>query len=572
MKKRFYLLPAIILSAPLAKISGTEEKSAEEHSSVIPINRLQITYLATSKEYKKAIDLYTEYRRQTGKHDFEILEHLSRSILQDGVRSQDMHAQLLSIYASSLAGLDAPCEILEVGVASPHMQTQLASLQFLARLQDDKIDYLLQKAMNSDFLYTRLEAAYILASKKARSAAGQIEALMHKLPPPMRIFFPELFAILGSEESIHILKHLMDDPFHPIRIEAILSAARHGRDDLLSMIRSSSTHIDISEQEACAAALGYLKDTKSLRRLKKLSDSPSEYVQLAALRSLYSMGDESAKERIISKAQEKNCFAIAMLGEIEDSQDTLHTLCKDTNITVRFNAVMSLLKRKDARALAYLHEFLIRDSRDIGFQPQTSTGGSLRTWKVISSTEQHAKQSYIDLHATTLFVKESILKDALELQESAFIELAKMVFDARENQLIPLLVSLVENQKSPLGINLLKTRSQTAGAPLVRAYCTLALCRLKESGPFEENIKTWIKAKFQHQLVEFRPAIPLNSRLSDYSFELTPEENSALLIESYQYLAESHSEENIDFLLDAIRQANPKNVTLLAGILLKAVQ
>ena len=69
------------------------------------------------------------------------------------------------------------------------MQTQLAALQFLAKMQDDQIDQLLHKAMASEFLYTRLEAAYILAAKKSRSATGQIEALMYKLPPQMRFFF-----------------------------------------------------------------------------------------------------------------------------------------------------------------------------------------------------------------------------------------------------------------------------------------------------------------------------------------------------------------------------------------------
>jgi HEAT repeat protein len=388
----------------------------------------------------------------------------------------------------------------------------------------------------------------------------------------MRFFFPELFAIIGSAESTHILKHLMDDPFHPIRIEAILSAARHGRDDLLGVIRSSSTHIDVAEQEACAAALGYLKDTSSLKRLKKLSQSPSESVQLAALGSLYLMGDEAAKEKIIAKAQEKNCFAITLLSDIEGSEKTLRSLLHDDNISVRFNASLSLLKRKDPIALRSLREFILKDSRDIGFQPQTSVGGSLKTWKVISSLQQHAKQSYIDLLATSLFVRESILKDAVELPEGAFLQMAQEILSLRQNELVPLLVSLIENQKSDAGIDLLKVNSQTAGAPLIRAYCTLALCRLKQEGPFESNIKEWIKTKFQHQIVEFRPSMPLSTRLSDYTYELTPEENSALLIESYQYLAESHTEENIEFIIEALERSDPKNLPLLAGILLRAVQ
>ena len=570
--KKHRLLSTLCLALTLAPLGLFCDDLIEITKNEEPINKLQIVYLAQSKEYRKSIDLYKKYQKSIGKHDFEVLEHLAIAILEQGSRSDDPQLQLLSIFASSLAGVSSSYDILDAGISSNNMQTQLAALQFLARMQDDQIDQLLHKAMASEFLYTRLEAAYILAAKKSRSATGQIEALMHKLPPQMRFFFPELFAMIGTTDSIGILRHMMDDRFHGIRIEAILSAARHGRDDLLPAIRSCSTHIDVAEQEACATALGHLKDSSSIKRLKKLSNTPTESVQLAALRSLYSLGDETAKEKILVKAREKNLFAITMLADISGSEETLISLVKEENISIRFNAALSLLKRKDPRAAIYIREFLIADSRDLGFQPQTSIGNSLKTWKVISSTQQHAKESYYDLMALTISVRESILRDSLELPEESFLKIARLILETKQNELIPLLVSLLENQKSPEGIELLKVKSQTAGAPLIRAYCNLALFRLKEAGPYEDNLKKWVLSKKSHELIQFRPSLPWAARLSESKFELTPEESSSLLIESYQVLAERHDEKSIDFLLSTLQEGDNKNLPVLAGILLRAIQ
>jgi len=571
MKAFWFISSCLSVQCCFSPLLGTHSEGAvtQEKSS---INKLQIIYLAQSKNYRKAIELYTEYCLQNNVHDFDILEHLAKTMLEHGARSPDPQSQILSIYSCNIAGLESPYDILDAGISSSNPQTQLASLQFLARMQDDQIDTLLQKAMASEFLYTRLEAAYILCSRKSRSATGQVEALMHKLPPQISYFFPELFALIGTSDAVHILRKMMDDRFYQTRIEAILSAARHGRDDLLPTIRSCATHVNIAEQEACASALGFLKDSSSIKRLKKLSLSPAENVQLAALRSLHMLGDESAKQKIIGKAQEDNLFAIALLGEISGSESVLYKLAQSEDLSVRFNASFSLLRRKDPRSVSFLKEFLLRDSRELGFQPSSSIGNSLRAWKVISSLQQHAKQSYLDLMAITLSVRETLLKESLELPEESFLKIAQLVLDTKQNELIPLLVSLIENMQSPRGIELLKLKSQTAGAPLIRAYCNLALFRLKEQGPYEENVKKWITSKQNHEMIQFRPTMPWATRISESFFELTPEESSSLLIESYQSLAERHTQQSIEFILQSIALGDPRNVPVLAGILLKAIQ
>src|SRR5579871_759205 len=249
----------VLPAAPQEEIAALKEQ--------VKLNKLHILYLLQSKEFNRAIDLYQEYRESLGRHDFEILQQMALIILEQGARSADPETQLTSIFGSNIAGIAAAIDILEAGIISPQPQTQMAAIQFLGRLQDDRCEELLTKAMSSDYFFTRLEAAYQLAMRKSRTAVGQIESLMHKVHPQMRFFFPQFFALIGTSDAIALLRHMMDDKFHMTRIEAVLSAARYGRDDLLPMIRSRATHLNVAEQEACATAIGYLKDSKSMALL-----------------------------------------------------------------------------------------------------------------------------------------------------------------------------------------------------------------------------------------------------------------------------------------------------------------
>ena len=310
------------------------------------LNKLHVLYLLQSKEFNRAIDLYQEYKAALGRHDFEILQQMGMIILEQGARSADPAIQLTSIFGSSIAGISASVDILEAGIMSSQPQTQMAAIQYLGHLQDDRCEELLTRAMSSDFFYTRMEAAQQLAFRKSRTAVGQIESLMHKIPPQARFFFPQFFALIGTRDAISLLRHMMDDPFHMTRIEAILSAARYGRDDLLPAIRSRATHLNIAEQEACATAIGYLKDSKSIPLLKNLAGSPSTNVKLAARNSLLTLGDDTSREEIAELAKDGDLFAISLLGDIPGSEKVLIPLTRDANMQVRFNAVFSIAQTK----------------------------------------------------------------------------------------------------------------------------------------------------------------------------------------------------------------------------------
>jgi HEAT repeat protein len=569
-------LPKIILIGSLlfSPLAWSGEVSQVENTPKTPINKLHILYLLQAKEFGRAIDLYEEYQQEIGRHDFEILQQIGLIILEQGARSPDPATQLTSIFGSNIAGIAASIDILESGIASPQAQTQIAAIQYLGNLQDDRCEELLTKAMSSDFFYTRLEAAQQLAFRKSRTAVGQIESLMYKIPPEMRFFFPPFFALIGTSDAISLLRHMMDDKFHMTRIESILSAARFGRDDLLPMIRSRATHLNVAEQEACSAALGYLKDSKSLPLLKKLSQSPSSNVKLAARHALYLLGDDSAKEEILSLAKEENLFAISLLGDIPGSEDTLVPLTRHYDLQVRFNAVFALLKHKDSRVFDSLFEFLIRDARDLGFQPQHSVGHSLMAWKVIPSAREHQVQASSDLLTLSLSIREHMLRECLELKPEVFLNIAAVLFETKQTDLIPLLIGLIQNLQTDQAINLLTHHAQTAGAPLTRTYCNLALLRLKKGDQYKAAIKQWISVKKNAEMIRFRPMLSWETRLPDKtsSFELTPEEHSRLLIECYQTIALEHDDQSIAILLDSLKNGHSNNRPVLAGLLIQAIQ
>lgn len=557
---------SLILAAAL--LNGADEAPS--------VHKSQVTYLMQSQNYRSAIDLYQKYAQENKRHDFEVLEQIATIVLEQSAHSSDLERRLLSIFGLGLAGISSSVNIvniLETGIRTPHLETQLISIQFLGQLQDDRSDELLTRAMSSDFLMARMEAAYHLAERKTRSATGQIESLMHKLPLPFRFYFTEFFAQIGTLEAINVLRHMIDDPDALVRISSILNAAFYGRDDLIAKIRMHASRPHAGEQEASMAALGILKDSHSVPLLKKqVKNGSSLNVRLAALRSLSKLGEKEAQEQLIELAKSHNLFAISLLSEISNSEETLAELVKEENIQIRLNAALSLLKHKDPRSMPALLEILIRDTSDLGFQPQFSPGASLTTIKVIPSARQHQKEGPYDLAAATLGFREQVLRECLELPEETFLMLAQVIFHSQQTELIPQLIQLLQNLQTSGAISLLKEQTHRLGAPLTRAYCNLALFRMREPGPYEEQLYQWIRQQKGGDLIRFRPMVPRAQRFKESPFELTPEESSRLLIESYQALADRHDDRGIDALLEALKTGKPKNHPLIGGLLLRAIQ
>ncbi|NGX39733.1 MAG: hypothetical protein KR126chlam1_01066 [Chlamydiae bacterium] len=534
-------------------------------------NKSQISYLMQAKEVEKSIALYFRYKKHKGSHDFEVLQQMAFILLDEGARSKDRESELLSIYGSGIAGAACSYDILDAGIKSQYAETQVAAIQFLGGLQDDRSDELLIKAMSSDFFFARMEAALQLAGRKHRASVGQIESLMYRVPPPARFFFPQFFALIGTTDAIAILRDLMEDRYASVRVEALLSAARFGRDDLLPSIRMNITHVNVAEQEASAYAVGLLKDSSSLKKLKRLFNSAPSNVQIAAAHSLYILGDKMAKDYLLSKAKDGDLFAIATLAGVPEGKSLLAELCKNTDIAIRTNAALSLIKHRDRRCIPAILDILIRDVRDLGLQPQFSLGRTLLAFKPVYSASQKSEGTY-NIPSVTLTVREQLLVDAMNLGEEDFLRIADLIFASKQTELVPTLVTLLQSLQTQRSIELLKRRAQEAGLPLIRAYCNLALYKMGHDGNCEKALKEWIDRNKNSEMIRFRPLVPLDQRLSDSPHELTPEDSSKLLIEAYQALAQRQQESSIDTLLASIQQGTPKNRYVLAGLLLRALQ
>ncbi len=541
-------------------------------STLFSLDRDHVAYLIHAQDIESSINLYETYKKELGHHDFEILIQLATHILQEGIRSPDLTIQLSSLYGTALATLSSSFDILEEGIKSQNFETQMAAIQLLAHLQDDRGDELLTKAMASPFLMARIEAGFHLAERKHRKATGHIEALMYKLPEELWFYFPQFFALIGTQDSMEMLKKLMEDPFSVTRVEAILCAARFGRDDLLPKIRAHATHLHHAEQEAAATALGLLKDSKSIPQLKTLTQSTSIPVKLAAYRSLYLLGDTQALFPIFELAKQADIFAISLLGELPGGEDVLASLLKHPSIHVRFNAAFSLLQRRDSRAASAIEEFLLLDTKDLGYQPHFSIGHSITAWKVVPSLQQNMKNVHFDLEAVSLQLREQMLAGCLELPEKEFLSVTEKVFQHHELDLIPLVVQLLENHKTEESLKLLKKHADHAGVPLIRMYCTLALFRLKQDGPYEARLRSWISHVQTHEMVRFRTSLPWHLRKKNSTHELNPEESTRLLLESYQALSDRHDEKGIEILLRGIKEGNIKNRYALAGLLIHTLQ
>ena len=528
-------------------------------------------FLMQQGEIDNAIAKYQESFEASGRYDFEVLHQLGLLMLQKGSIDADPQNYLMTLFGAGISGSAGALEILEKGIDHPDPQVQLLCLHFISQIEDDKINDILSRAMNSDFLSTRMEAAFYMARRKHPHAVGQIEGLMYRLPPVFKPYFPSFFALLGTVDGTSALKRLMEDPDPQVRVESTLNIARLGRDDFLPSLRKRLSHSHIAEVEATAYAIGALRDSRSHQKLKKLSSSPVESIQLAASLALLQLGDRSIIPKIVDLAKDQYLFAIASLGGISDTEEVLYDLLKAKNFQVRTNASIALLQRHDPRCVKALTDILISDSRDLAFHPYPSVGRTLSCIKSIPSAELRSKEANIDL-GYSVAMREHFLMEAVHLPEESFLEIAKMIFYKQQNDLVPTTISLLENIRTDAAIALLKEGANTLTSPLIRDYCHLALYRLKEEGPYEEHVMHWVSKQKTAELIRLRPLLPWKYRMEQSDYTLTAEETSRLLIDSFLSIANRRDEKSITLLLNALRNGNPQNRYALIGLLMRATE
>ncbi len=537
----------------------------------------RILYLMQAGQTASALELYRSYENQEGKHDFELLQQMALSLLDQGFRSTKSEIQLMTIYGAGIAANEKALYILQEGMGSKQPEIQMICLNFLSNFHNDSADEALNKAMTSDHLLIRLEAAHYMAQKRIPKAVGLTESLMSKVHPELHPIFPQLFAMAGTDEAMKVLRRLLASTSEAVRVEAILSCAKYQRDDLLPKIRILAKQHDLIQQEACAFALGHMKDEMSIPKLEQMARSNAPYVRLAALQSLYNLGQSERAEEIKEFASQGDVFAIYALRDVPEGKDLLAQLMKSENIQIRTNATLSLLEQQDPRCLKGLPEILVRDSRDLAFIRTSSPSKALNAWKVVPSARHNLKENPIQ-YELALSMREEVLQSTLELPEKDFLAVANLIFQTEQNDLVPLLSDLLRNHETPLSIMLLKQHQQKAGAPLIRNYCNLALYRMKQDGPYNENLRQWVTKQKDIDLIRFRTFLPWEARDKDRDhdhesrYQLTPEDTSRLLIESFEAFVQTHDDKGIDILLEAIQNGNSNNKYALAGLLMRAVQ
>src|SRR5690606_38526512 len=111
-------------------------------------------------------------------YDFDTLQQMGLIMLQKGIQEEDPQTYLMALFGAGVSGSSGALEILEKGLHYPDPQVQLLSLHFIAQFDDDKTGDYLERAMSSDFLSTRMEAAFYMSKRKHPHAVGQIEGLM----------------------------------------------------------------------------------------------------------------------------------------------------------------------------------------------------------------------------------------------------------------------------------------------------------------------------------------------------------------------------------------------------------
>lgn len=521
-------------------------------------------------EVEKAFNQYLTFAHEHQEHDFSLLQQAGIRLLEQGIETDDPEIQLMCMFGAGVAMSSELMPILEKGVKSKDMKTQMIALSYLGRLQDDQADLILLDALSSPFLLTRLETLLHLAKKNHPAVIGHLRSLMVKVPEPIRAVFGQIAIHLEDSEGTFYLRQLLTDSDINVRVETILTVAQAKRDDFLPVIRRLASEGHHAQQEACAIALGDLKDHRSLNRLEELSKSNRETLRLSAAIALFELGERGALKIIEDEAKQGSLFAISALGKLKEGKEILHQLLKHEERDVRLNATLSLLLMRDPEALLTLDEVLIRDGRDLGFMRTSSAGGGLHAWKTIPSAS-HQKKGYIGLVQQTAKLREKILTQCIDFEEKDFLQVARLILDKKQNALIPLLMELLINRKSDAVLQLLKEGRQKAGAPFIRNYCTLALYRLKEEGPYEEELIAWVKKASKEDLIRFKETDESAPSLTEKPL-LTPEETSRLLIETFEVLASAQNQAGIEALIHTIAYGNPKNRYALAGLLIRTTE
>lgn len=502
---------------------------------------------------------------------FTSLKRTCLAKIREGMRSRNLEDNLLALFGAGLSLDENLTDVIETALHKPHPQMQLCAIQFLSQLHDSRSSQLLNRAMNSRFLSSRLEAAHTLAQRGYPTIRGQIESLLQKAPPESLTPLIHSLAQVGNEEADALLKKCLMTQSGEIQRAAILAIAHHKRDDLLPEIRLLSSHLEAQQQEACAFALGCFQDQSALPRLRELSLSPVENVRIASLYSLWKMGCKEQRHPLESLAKQENLFSIYALGSIPESRECLVSLLSSPSLPTQAHAALALLELKDPRSLPTLQRLFFSPHHDLVALPTRSPSRALQGWKVLSS-HSPTFQSQPSYKALAHQVKASILTQISQLPQAHSLPFFTHLFQSHQNDAIPIAVQLLEANPCPEALSLLKTGTQQPGSPLTRTSCHLALMRLHQGREHRRAIENWILNHKEHPLIQLHASSFGENSGERIASPLTPTEHSSLLLQSVETLASLRDASSIQVLSSLLKESAVPNQYVLAGLILRATQ
>ncbi len=534
----------------------------------------QISYLISTEQHEKALESYLSIYMEKGKHDFDILEQLGTTIIEKGAASKDPEDQLLSLFGMEIAGPVVGNHLLYSFVKSGNPMVQATALHLTSQMFDDETENILLTALSSPFFMIRMEALFYLAARRSPKTYEQIQSIQSLVPPFFHPFFADFYALDRSENSIVELRKMVMSPREEMRLNAILAILKYGMEDLKGALIPILSQKNPIELETVSYTMGAMRDLSSAEDLKRLLSSPQTEVRLASLYALVRLGYTDYIPEIEQYVKEKNLFAISILSDLRAGEEVLIPLLQEADVTLRLNAVLALLRQRNPIVMPYLLDLFDIHHGSTCIAPLYSPGRTMVYWQLLPLKSISDPTSKKNLVAFTERFLENLLIDSLELGEKPFVQLSSALFAKREDWIIPRLVRLLENLRTPLAIDLLKEKSELLGAPLIRAYATLALFRIGEDAVSRETLIKWLLTDQKTELIRFRPMMEeqLSVSYDKSPYQLTPEEASGFLVEALEALSQKREEKNIAYLLTMMKDGHPKNRFALAGLLLRSIR
>lgn len=532
--------------------------------------KAQMSYSARMGNPAKALELYNQYALMQGAHDFDALKTICIGMLQNGVREAKESSDLMSVYGAGLSQSEETMSVLEVGLNSKNPQAQAISLHFLSRLANDKADQLILGLLKNPNPILQLEAVFALAQKKHPKAGALAESLMSKYPAMIKPIFPAIFSELSSRRSDALLRQLLHDADERVRLEAIGALVKNGRDDFLPQLRRLASHTQVQQQEALCFAFERFHDETMCPRLEEFVRSKSPYVAVAAAHTLYILGKKEYREVLSIAAGEGFGFAVFAMQDVDEAAPELIALTRSSDPDIRLNAAIALAKAKLPGARQALEEVLFQGNNRIITQAR-SPGKALTCFKWAPAHAAVGRHGPA-IAAVSQNIRRALITEAINLPEKDFLYLAEKALSTNQLDIVPLVVKLLENHGSAEAEEILITHAQRIGAPYVRSFCNLALFRMKGKEIYAVKVREWVSQYGMNSIAELKPYLPFELRLETEYFDLSPEEQTSLFLESVEALAVSKKTEDIQTLLDVMQTGNPINRYALAGVMLRALQ